>query len=107
MPEPTEEQRKELNGIFEPIVKRFEANEAEIRQLKQRLEQLDRNNKGEISGDPVDEQVRFVEWLKDRDMYNPMESADTMRKMHRVWKAATANPPQKTPQKPQQSEISQ
>ena len=46
--------------------------------------------------DLIAEQIRFVEWLKDRDMYNPMESADTMRKMHRVWKAATASPPTKS-----------
>jgi len=51
----------------------------------------------------IADQIGFVEWLKDRDMYNPMESADTMRKMHRVWKAATAKPPQK----PQQREVSQ
>jgi len=33
----------------------------------------------------IERQVEFVEWLKERGMYNPMETAETMQKMHRVW----------------------
>lgn len=32
------------------------------------------------------EQEQFVNWLKSKRMYNPMESAYTMQKMHTVWK---------------------
>lgn len=39
--------------------------------------------------DPViQKQLEFVEWLKEKGMYNPMESAETMQKMHSVWEAA-------------------
>ena len=35
----------------------------------------------------IAEQLEFVEWLKARGMYNPMESARAMQAMHAVWKA--------------------
>jgi len=35
----------------------------------------------------IKEQEQFVEWLKSKRMYNPMESAYTMQKMHWVWQA--------------------
>jgi len=34
----------------------------------------------------VQEQLRFVEWLKQRGMYSEYASANEMRKMHAVWK---------------------
>lgn len=37
----------------------------------------------------VDKQLEFVDWLKERGLYNPMENAVTMQKMHEVWEAAT------------------
>ncbi|MHA1972838.1 MAG: hypothetical protein ACTSW1_07590 [Candidatus Hodarchaeales archaeon] len=40
-----------------------------------------------ILKEKVDKQLEFIEWLKDKGLYNPMESADTMQKMHNVWKA--------------------
>lgn len=35
----------------------------------------------------VDRQLEFVEWLKSKGLYNPIESAQTMNKMHAVWEA--------------------
>jgi hypothetical protein len=40
-----------------------------------------------IAKELVKRQLEFVEWLKENSMYNPMESAETMQKMHEVWKA--------------------
>ena len=45
--------------------------------LKEGLETL----KGQVN-----EQLEFIEWLKSKGMYNPLESAPTMQKMHMVWK---------------------
>jgi len=36
----------------------------------------------------IDKQLEFIEWLKSKGLYNPMESASTMQKMHNVWEAA-------------------
>lgn len=36
----------------------------------------------------IQKQLEFVEWLKEKGMYNPMESAQTMQKLHAVWEAA-------------------
>ena len=33
------------------------------------------------------EQLKFVSWLKDKGLYNKMESAHTMSRMYDVWKA--------------------
>jgi hypothetical protein len=41
-----------------------------------------------ILKDRVDKQLEFIEWLKSKGLYDPMESADTMQKMHNVWEAA-------------------
>lgn len=38
----------------------------------------------------IQEQIQFVEWLKEKGLYNPIESAATMQKMHSVWLAARA-----------------
>ena len=46
--------------------------------LKEGLETL----KGQVN-----EQLEFIEWLKSKGMYNPLESAPTMQKMHMVWEA--------------------
>lgn len=35
----------------------------------------------------IDKQLEFIEWLKSKGLYNPMESADTMQKMYNVWEA--------------------
>ena len=35
--------------------------------------------------DLIKEQLDFVEWLKTQGMYDPMESADIMEKMFRVF----------------------
>ena len=34
----------------------------------------------------IKEQQQFIDWLKSKGIYNPMESAYTMKKMHIVWK---------------------
>jgi hypothetical protein len=34
----------------------------------------------------MEEQKSFVLFLKENNLYDPMESAHTMCKMHRVWK---------------------
>lgn len=34
----------------------------------------------------IKEQLEFVEWLKKKKRYNPMESGHTMLKMFEVWK---------------------
>ena len=39
--------------------------------------------------DDIDEQLEFIKWLKEKEMYDPMESGNTMNKMFKVWKAAT------------------
>ena len=36
----------------------------------------------------VQKQLEFVEWLKEKGIYNVMETAATMQKMHRVWEKA-------------------
>jgi len=36
--------------------------------------------------DEIDEQLEFIEWLKEKEMYDPMESGNTMNKMYKVWK---------------------
>jgi hypothetical protein len=36
----------------------------------------------------VEQQLAFVQWLKANHMYNPFESANTMRRMMRVWMRA-------------------
>jgi hypothetical protein len=36
----------------------------------------------------ISEQLRFVKWLKEKGLYNELESAVAMSKMHAVWKAA-------------------
>ena len=36
----------------------------------------------------IKRQLEFVKWLQDKGLYNHMESADTMQKMHKVWEAA-------------------
>jgi hypothetical protein len=41
-----------------------------------------------ILKDRVDKQLEFIEWLKSKGLYDPMESAGTMQKMHNVWEAA-------------------
>ena len=33
----------------------------------------------------IERQQIFVDWLKECNMYNPMESAYTMQQMFRVW----------------------
>ena len=33
----------------------------------------------------VDKQLEFIEWLKSKGLYEPMENAVTMNKMHAVW----------------------
>ena len=33
----------------------------------------------------IKKQKEFVEWLKERGMYNPCESAFVMQKMFKVW----------------------
>lgn len=33
------------------------------------------------------EQEEFVAWLKEKGLYNPMESGHVMQKMHEVWEA--------------------
>ncbi len=35
--------------------------------------------------DELEKQMEFVEWLKAKDIYNPMESAHVMQKMFEVW----------------------
>lgn len=35
--------------------------------------------------DQIRDQLVFVDWLKEQGIYNPMESAGTMQKMHQVW----------------------
>ena len=35
----------------------------------------------------VTEQLEFITWLKWKKLYNPMDSAHTMQRMHDVWKA--------------------
>ncbi len=40
----------------------------------------------------IERQAQFVEWLKERGMYNPMDSTVTMQKMHRVWKESSRLP---------------
>jgi len=42
----------------------------------------------EILQEGVQEQLDFIKWLKEKGLYNPMESAITMCKMQAVWKAA-------------------
>ncbi len=37
--------------------------------------------------DEIKQQLNFVEWLKDQGIYNPMESAHTMRRMFNVYKS--------------------
>ena len=34
----------------------------------------------------LEEQQKFVEWLKSKGIYNPMESGHTMSEMFHVWK---------------------
>jgi len=36
----------------------------------------------------VEKQQEFIKWLQAKDLYNPMESSDTMNKMHQVWESA-------------------
>ena len=36
----------------------------------------------------LEDQALFVQWLKDNHLYNSMESAANMVRMHTVWKAA-------------------
>jgi hypothetical protein len=39
--------------------------------------------------DPViQKQLEFVEWLKEKGLYDPMASATTMQKMYAVWELA-------------------
>jgi hypothetical protein len=33
----------------------------------------------------IQKQLEFVEWLKENRVYNPLEPAATMQKMHKVW----------------------
>jgi hypothetical protein len=40
----------------------------------------------DILKEGVDQQLEFIDWLKDRKLYNPMDSAATMNKMFDVWK---------------------
>ena len=35
----------------------------------------------------IQKQLKFVEWLKSKGLYNPMESADSMVRMMAVWEA--------------------
>jgi len=35
----------------------------------------------------IDDQLAFIKWLKSNGLYNPNDSAHTMRKMHEVWQA--------------------
>lgn len=34
-------------------------------------------------------QLKFVEWLKEKGLYNPMESSHNMQLMQKVWEATT------------------
>jgi DNA repair exonuclease SbcCD ATPase subunit len=34
----------------------------------------------------INQQIQFVEWLKENGIYNPMESGECMNKMFQVWK---------------------
>lgn len=38
----------------------------------------------------VDNQLEFIEWLKSKGLYNPMESAHTIQRMYEVWQAQTS-----------------
>lgn len=40
-----------------------------------------------ITDEEIERQLGFVEWLKSAGIYNPMESAHTMRKMQAVYMA--------------------
>ena len=35
----------------------------------------------------IKDQQQFIEWLKKNGLYNPLESGETMQKMHDVWAA--------------------
>ncbi len=39
-----------------------------------------------MSHDLIEKQLKFVEWLKDRDIYNHMQSSHTMQCMFNVWR---------------------
>lgn len=38
--------------------------------------------------DLIKRQQKFIEWLKEKGMYNAMEAADDMQRMFHVWEAA-------------------
>jgi hypothetical protein len=40
----------------------------------------------------IKEQEEFVEWLRSKEMYDPMESGRIMQKMFLVWKAMSETP---------------
>jgi hypothetical protein len=39
----------------------------------------------------ADRQLEFIEWLKSKKLYNPMESAVNMQKMYDIWEKANNN----------------
>ena len=41
--------------------------------------------------DEIKQQLDFVEWLKNQGIYNPMESAHTMRRMFSVYNSINAD----------------
>jgi len=47
-------------------------------------------NKQEKLNNEIKEQLLFVQWLKDKGLYNIMDSNIVMIKMLAVWKAALA-----------------
>ncbi len=40
-----------------------------------------------ILKEQIDKQLEFIEWLKTKGLYNEMDAAYTMQKMHEVWQA--------------------
>jgi len=53
----------------------------------------------------VEEQQKFIQWLKDRKMYNPLESAATMQKLHAVWKAFQKEDPKNMSKQDRMKEV--
>ena len=62
--------------------------------IKARNILLDKVEMSGLKNSDLGERLGFVEWLKAQGMYNPMESAHTMRKMHRVWNVASGRAPE-------------
>ena len=50
----------------------------------------------------VAKQLEFIEWLKEKGLYDVMESVQNMHKMQRIWEAATED---NDPDAPQHEEL--